>query len=58
MKAKKFCIIALVLAIALFIVPISESKAEEEPDVKTSGDYEYIVLWDDTACITKYKGED
>ena len=58
MKAKKFCIIVLVLAIALFIAPISESKAEEEPDIKSSGDYEYIVLGDETACITKYKGED
>ena len=58
MKAKKFCIIALVLAIALLIAPISESKAEEELDVKTSGDYEYIVLGDETACITKYNGED
>ena len=58
MKAKEFCIIALVLAIALFIVPISESRAEEEPEVKTSRDYEYIVLGDETACITKYNGED
>ena len=58
MKAKEFCIITLVLAIALLIVPISESKAEEEPEVKTSRDYEYIVLKDETACIIRYNGED
>ena len=58
MKAKKFGIIALVLAIALLIAPISESKAEEELDVKTSGDYEYIVLDDGTAYITHYNGND
>lgn len=58
MKAKKFGIIALVLAIVLFIAPISESRAEEEPDVKISGDFEYYILDDGTACITKYNGED
>lgn len=58
MKVKKFCIIALVLAIVLLIAPISESWAEEEPEVKTSGNYEYIVLGDETACIKKYNGED
>ena len=58
MKARKFCIIALVLAIVLLIAPISESRAEEELDVKTSGDYDYIVLGDETACITKYNGND
>ncbi len=57
MKAKKFYIIALVLAIVLFIAPIIESVAEEEPDVKTSGDYEYIVLGDETACIKRYNGK-
>lgn len=58
MKAKKFGIIALVLAIALLIAPIRESKAEEELDVKTSGDYEYYILDDGTACIIRYNGED
>ena len=58
MKAKKFCIIALVLAIVLFIAPISESRAEEEPEVKVSGDYEYYILDDGTACIKKYNGND
>ena len=58
MKAKKFCIIALVLAIVLLIAPISESWAEEEPEVKISGDYDYIVLDDGTACIKQYNGKD
>ena len=58
MKAKEFCIIALVLAIVLLIAPISESKAEEEPEVKTSGDFEYYILDDGTACITKYNEND
>ena len=58
MKAKEFCIIALVLAIVLLIAPISESKAEEEPEVKTSGDYEYYILDDGTACIAKYNEND
>ena len=58
MKAKKFCIIAFVLAIVLFIAPISESGAEEEPEVKISGDYEYYILDDGTACITKYNEND
>ncbi|MDY6073721.1 MAG: leucine-rich repeat domain-containing protein, partial [Eubacteriales bacterium] len=58
MKAKKFCIIALVLAIVLLIMPISESRAEEEPDVKKYGNYEYIVLDDGTACIKSYYGID
>ena len=58
MKAKKFFIIALVLAIALLIAPIRESRAEEELDVKTSGDYEYYILDDGTACIKTYNGED
>ena len=58
MKARKFCIIALVLAMIMLITPISESKVEEEPEVKKSGDYEYIVLDDETACIKQYNGED
>ncbi|MDY6072881.1 MAG: leucine-rich repeat domain-containing protein [Eubacteriales bacterium] len=58
MKAKKFCIIAFVLAIVLLIAPISESWAEEEPEVKTSGDYEYYILDDGTACINRYNGKD
>ena len=58
MKAKKFCIIAFVLAIVLLIAPISDSGAEEEPEVKISGDYEYYILDDGTACITMYNGND
>ena len=58
MKAKKFCIIALVLAIVLLIAPISESRAEEKPEVKKSGDYEYYILNDGTACIKRYYGID
>ena len=58
MKAYKFCIIAFVLAIVLLIAPISDSGAEGEYEVKTSGDYEYYILDDGTACITKYNGND
>ncbi|MDY6073720.1 MAG: leucine-rich repeat domain-containing protein [Eubacteriales bacterium] len=58
MKAKKFCIIALVLVIVLLIAPISESRAEGKPEVKISGDYEYYILDDGTACIKRYYGID
>ena len=53
-RAVLLCSLALLFAL-LFSFVLAE---ETEPETFTSGDYEYILLPDGTAEITKYSGED
>lgn len=56
-KLLAFLLTAVMLMTMLCIVPYTASAAdEEEATVYTSGDYDYTVLDDGTAQITKYNG--
>jgi hypothetical protein len=47
--------IGMLLVMALFCVALSGSLAEA-PETRISGDFEYILRQDGTACLTRYKG--
>ena len=51
-------LIALLLMMMVLFALTACTAAAEEPEVFTSGDYQYIVLPDSTAEITAYSGED
>ena len=56
MRAKKFLSLLMSLAMILTALPLAGFTAFAEDGTHTSGDFEYVVLKDGTAEITKYNG--
>ena len=50
-------LLPFLLAFALLLVPFTAARGEEEPEILTSGDYQYALLEDGTAEIREYTGK-
>ena len=50
--------IAIIIALIVFLCPFSFAEDKPQPEVFTSGDQKYIVLEDGTACIAYYFGQE
>ena len=55
---KRYLAVFIILTLLLSLCSISHADEKEQPEVFTSGDWQYIILEDGTASIAKYLGEE
>ena len=50
-------LLSILLVFALLLVPFAAARGEKEPEIFTSGDFQYALLEDGTAEIRRYTGK-